>query len=66
MFFNMFEIYLITIVETLPLRSYTISCVGPFIIYSTKKLLINTRTMAVTKKDKLEIASRLINHFESN
>jgi len=51
----MFEIYLITIVETLPLGSYTISCVGPFIIYSTKKLLINTRAMAVNKEDELEI-----------
>ena len=55
MFFNMFEIYLITIVETLPLRSYTISCVGPLIIYSTKKLLVDTRSMAVNKEDELEI-----------
>jgi len=66
MFFNMFEICLITIVETLPLGSYTISCVGPFIIYSTKKLLINTRAMAVNKEDELEIPFKYINPFESN
>ena len=66
MFFNMFEIYLITIVETLPLGSYTISCVGPFIICSTKKLLVNTRAMAVNKEDELEIPPKWINPFESN